>query len=863
MLTILNSSFRYIVIDLQEVIPMSSGSCHISLNVLAVRSAALLLSGRATTAYALSPASSRSAHFLLPVILGTALVLSCFVCLLIALRSRKREQLLRHISEELHLTLQEERLTLWDWDLPTGHVTYRLTGTSPDRSGSSSSEHITVWKDLIHPHDLDKVQEAHRKYLEGTTPSFQCEHRLKTDDGDWKWVLSSGHVRSRDHSGTPTRFSGIHWDITKLGQDQKGTRESQNLLESFIRSFPGSAFIEDQDFRTVYPDPRATVKHQEGSGSHPFDSMTYSPEIAKTLSLHGKLALEKGKSDFLIDLPDRENTNRTFHVFKFRIDRGNSPPLIGNIAFDIHEQKKQQETFRSLLNALPDPTILMDRTGIVLAANLSACRDLGRSLEEIVNRPYFELLPVKSAMEARKYVGTMKRTLSNISFEEERDHLFFRNTFFPVLDDKNEYQGFAAVAFNITRTKQAELSFQTSEAQLRTVIDTVPHRISTQDSTGRFVLLNRAAASLYGLSPNDMKGLKPGDLLPSDSATSDISPDDLKVIETGQPLVIPRERVLDRRGENLIQKTIKMPILLSESGEMGILAVSVDITDLVKAEDQIRKFTEELEEKVHQRTGELEAANRELSTFAYTVSHDLRAPLRAMEGFARILIDEKGTMLDDEGKRFLERIAGAGKKMNLLIEGLLQFSRGSRREMVHFSIPLSDLAMEITSDLHASAPERDVRFVIEPNIKAFGDPQLLKIVLENLLGNAWKFTSKQKSATIRFGTTQTARGQAFFVSDNGPGFKKDRSEIIFNVFERLHPESVYEGSGIGLATVRRIQERHGGQVWAFSEEGKGATFFFTLPGPGKHREENPQLPAIDDRQKAEEAIINKQRRYRP
>ncbi|MBS1191205.1 MAG: multi-sensor signal transduction histidine kinase [Rhodocyclaceae bacterium] len=250
------------------------------------------------------------------------------------------------------------------------------------------------------------------------------------------------------------------------------------------------------------------------------------------------------------------------------------------------------------------------------------------------------------------------------------------------------------------------------------------------------------------------------------------------------------------------------------------------------AEAELRDLNEELERRVAERTHQLEIANKELEAFSYSVSHDLRAPLRSIDGFSQILLKRYTDKLDAAGQDYLGRVRRASQRMGELIDDLLNLSRVSRSKLRRQEVDLSALARSLLDELRRLAPERQVSCRIQEGLRAFGDQGLLRITLENLLGNAWKFTGATAAAEIEFGCRQENGERVYFVRDNGAGFDATYAHKLFQVFQRLHSDTEFEGTGIGLATVHRIVQRHHGRVWAEGQTGQGATFFFTLPRQG-------------------------------
>ncbi|HPG01281.1 MAG TPA: PAS domain S-box protein [Kiritimatiellia bacterium] len=402
------------------------------------------------------------------------------------------------------------------------------------------------------------------------------------------------------------------------------------------------------------------------------------------------------------------------------------------------------------------------------------------------------------------------------------------------------YQG---IVVDITERKKAEVALRESEQRFRSLVNTIPDLVWLKNPDGVYLACNHRFTEFFGAEEEKILGRTDYDFVDRKVADS-FREHDRKAMEAGGPSVNEEWVTFASDGHRELLETIKTPLSDTEGRVIGVLGVGRDITDRKKVEEEIHRLNEELEQRVRERTAELEAANKELESFSYSVSHDLRAPLRSIDGFSQAVLEESEKQLSEGTLGNLRRVRAAAQQMSRLIDGMLGLARLTRREMRRREVDMGPIAAELVRTLRKTDTGRQVEVEIGQNLVVHGDPDMLKIVVQNLIENAWKFTGKTEKARIEFGVMeqgsdgvmghpntpelQNSKTQVFFVRDNGAGFDPTYAGKLFGAFQRLHAESEFSGTGLGLASVQRILLRHGGKIWAEGAVGKGATFYFTV-----------------------------------
>jgi PAS domain S-box-containing protein len=493
------------------------------------------------------------------------------------------------------------------------------------------------------------------------------------------------------------------------------------------------------------------------------------------------------------------------------------------------ELRQSEERYRELFENNPFPMWVYGADSLAfLAVNDAACRQYGYSSEEFLSMKITQIRPeeeVPSLLDnLAEADGSLQKSGDWRHRRKDGSELFVE-----VTSHEINFLGQAArlvLANDVTDRRKAEIDLRSSEERYRALASSA-QMVWISDSQGHLSNPAENWTELTGLSAEDsrdywwLKGVHPDD--------REFTLQRWKQAIDSKSVYEVENRVQMADGSYKYFYSRGVPVFNGDGRVREWVGMSIDVSDRKRAEEDLHRLNLTLERRVAERTVELQSVNQELESFAYSVSHDLRAPLRAMDGFSLALLEDYGKQLDETGKNFLTRVRSASQQMSRLIDDLLSLSRVTRTEVNNADVDLSLIAYEILTHHHDLQPRDGFEMDVQSDIKVFGDERLLRIALENLLGNAWKFTSKAENPRISFKRITENNGNSVYcISDNGAGFDMKYADKLFGAFQRLHSASDFEGTGIGLATVQRIINRHGGRIWAEGEVGKGAAFYFTL-----------------------------------
>ena len=690
------------------------------------------------------------------------------------------------------------------------------------------------------PEDRPEVVRHFREALTAQT-DWNCECRIRRADGEVRWIFAAG-THQRDAAGKAVRLAGIVQDITERKQAEEASHRLVAIVQSSDDAIIGKSL--EGVITSWNPGAQKIFGYTEAEMvGQPLLKRLVPPEL-----LHEEpeilARIKRGESvEHFESVRIRKDGRKIDVALTISPVRNAKGIIIGasKIARDITERKRAEEDlriserhYRRLFEAAMDGILILEAdTGAVVDVNPFLIKMLELPRTKILGKKIWELGFFNDiTANHAKFLELQQR--GHVRYEDlpletasgQRMDVEFVSNIYPV----NSHQVIQCNIRDVTQRQRMESDLRESEQKYRTLFETARDAVFLLKED-RWVDCNPRALDMFGCpSREDILGHSPDQFSPP------CQPDDRDsrelVIEKTTAALAGQPQFFEWLHTRCDGTTFPAEVSLNTvklKDTLLVQAIVRDITERKGNEIKNRKWNAELEQRVRDRTAELTLVNKELEAFSYSISHDLRAPLRSIDGFSRILLEDCIGQLNIANQEYFQRIRAASQRMSQLIDGLLQLSQFTRSEMRRAPVDLSALARAVADDLQQAEPNRRVEFFIAPNLNAEGDANLLRAALENLLGNAWKFSSKQSAAKIEFGVTTRDGAPAYFVRDNGVGFNMAYASKLFGAFQRLHSATEFVGTGIGLATVQRIIHRHNGRVWAESEQDHGATFYFTLP----------------------------------
>jgi PAS domain S-box-containing protein len=774
-------------------------------------------------------------------------------------RAEELAQGLRVTEERLTLAQQTSQIGSFDWNLETGVNTwspelYEMYGIRPAQFDHTQG----AWERYLHPDDrADIVRAVEESRTSGRAEDR--EFRIIRPNGEIRWLVGRWRWIS-DRSGQPVRLTGVNIDITERKRGDDIWRESEARTRAIFESALDALITMDAEGRVQEWNPAA--EQMFGYSQSQAAGRTIA-ELIIPLPLRDRH--RKGLQRYLetnqptvlgrrIQMPALKADGTEFPVeFSIAVTRRSGmPPFFTAYVRDVSDRlRSERDTahLAAIVKSSDDAIVSKDLSGIVMTWNQAAERLFGYSAGEMVGQPVMKLIPPDRRDEERRILekvshGEIVETYETIRRRKDGTDFHVSLTVSPLFDGQGNVIGASKIARDVTERVQQESVLMQSRERLRqalqyqeAIFSNIGEGLYTVNRQGLVVSMNRAAEQLFGWTKDELVGRKMHDVTHYKHPDGRPFPAEdcggLQVLLTGVSLV-NQEDVFIRKDGSFFHVVYSASPIRSGDDITGLVVVFRDVTEQRRAEDILRDrdraLTAANDELIHQKAG-LAEANNHLQSFSYSVSHDLRAPLRTIDAYVRIVEEDHGPHLNDEVRRCLGIVRKAAGQAGELIDDLLEFSRLGRVGMDLRRTNMTELVREAAEEYNLTQHRPAVDLTIHDLPMCHGDWRLLKLVWANLLSNAFKFTRGRARAHIEIGWLPDDRKPdacVYYVKDNGVGFDMKYVHKLFGVFQRLHLKDEFEGTGVGLAIVQRIVQRHGGRVWAEGKPDGGATVFFSL-----------------------------------
>ena len=741
-------------------------------------------------------------------------------------RKRKEEEASRMVTV---VRDSNDAITIHDFE---GHITAWNHGAEL-MYGYSEEEALqkNIW--LLTPSNRAEEQKDFTRRLIAGEKITSLETQRVTKDGRILdvWMTVTKLV---DDDGKPIGIASTERNITERNRAEEALLESNATIRSLVNATPESLFLMALD-GTVQAANENVAKRlgrtvEELEGHSIWEALP--PELTRSRKPLIEAIIRSGKPDHF---EDERSGISILNIVHPVLNKQGQVSRVAVLGIDITERKQAEEKlreseakFRDTIKYLDEGYYSVTLDGTLLSHNIAFNKILGIDPQRDMKGaklPDFWQDPEDRKEYLKEFMS--KGFINNYIVNAKTiggGHIVVIANAHHIKDENGKPVRIDGTFIDITERMRIEEELHKSEEKYRLLFQNAQIGMYRSKIDGSaFLDVNDKFAKILGFSREELLG--------TEGRIRWANPEDRgnmikRLKEYGGILTNYETQVLAKNGD--IREVLASIELHPNEGSLD--GTMMDITERKKAEEEIKKLNESLERRVRERTNDLQISNKELEAFAYSVSHDLRAPLRTIDGFSHALLDDYDDKLDVQGKDYLRRVRAATQMMAQLIDDMLKLSRVTRTEMNIEKVNLTQIARSVINELQKSQPERFINIKIADGLEDTADSRLMRLALENLLGNAWKFTGKQAEAVIEFGATKEDERKVYFIRDNGAGFDMAYVDKLFAPFQRLHTMEEYPGTGIGLATVQRIINRHGGRVWAKGQVGKGATFYFSLQG---------------------------------